>query len=578
MDDAITLLFIHHIAVIQPLHQQNHQNILGDFRQITKDLFHSSAMSWYTESYDQWTTLRIDLMIMKEGTLLMKDSPFKKHGFAHLGVSEFLCDALTQQRIDIPTPVQTLAIPAAYSGKDVIAQAQTGTGKTLAFLLPLFDTNDPEIQGIQGLIITPTRELAIQITAEARKLAHFKKLNILAAYGGQDIESQTRKLKGNIHLVIGTPGRILDHMRRKNIALNHVRYLVLDEADQMLHMGFLPDVEAIISQTPKKRQTLCFSATMPHAIKLLANRFMNVPVPISIKSEQITLKSIQQRVIETSDRNRQDALIATLRETTPYMAIIFCRTKRRVSALLEALHAEGFKCDELHGDLTQSKRERVMKLFRTGAVQLLIATDVAARGLDIDGITHVFNYDVAGDAESYIHRIGRTGRAGNTGVSITFAAPTDRVKLLDIERGIGMTLSKSRMPGDHIPDEPRKTLPKHLNRNGNAREKTAAGKGRFSKSGPSADKKGPSDRKSSGAMKGHGKPKPETARPSAPKAETVRLHQSPPRAAKPDSGKPKRATAGRSEGAYKDGASSRPAPKKSYGNMNSGPKGGSRKR
>ncbi len=507
----------------------------------------------------------------------MKDSPFKKHSFSVLGVGEELCQALNQQRIEVPTPVQAQAIPAAYSGKDIIAQAQTGTGKTLAFLLPLFDTHDPEIQGIQGLIITPTRELAIQITAEARKLTHFKKLNILAAYGGQDIESQTRKLQGNIHLVIGTPGRILDHMRRKNIALNHIRYLVLDEADQMLHMGFLPDVEAIISQTPKKRQTLCFSATMPHAIKLLANRFMNVPVPITIKSEQITLKTIQQKVIETSDRNRQDALIATLRETNPYMAIIFCRTKRRVSALLEALHAEGFKCDELHGDLTQSKRERVMKLFRTGAVQLLVATDVAARGLDIDGITHVINYDVAGDAESYIHRIGRTGRAGNTGVSITFAAPTDRQKLLDIERGIGMTLSKNRMAGDHIHEEPRKTLPKHLNRNGNPREKTASGKSRFNSGAPKPGKSGPGDRKASGPKRGHGAPKPESARAAqpAPKVDTVRLHQSPPRAAKPDSGKPKR-TSTRSEGGmgYKDGASTRPAPKKSYGNMNSGSKGG----
>ncbi len=509
----------------------------------------------------------------------MNESTFKKHGFAHLGVSETLCEALTQQRIDLPTPVQTQAIPAAYSGKDIIAQAQTGTGKTLAFLLPLFDTNDSEIQGIQGLIITPTRELAIQITAEARKLAHFKKLNILAAYGGQDIESQTRKLKGNIHLVIGTPGRILDHMRRKNIALNHIRYLVLDEADQMLHMGFLPDVEAIISQTPKKRQTLCFSATMPHAIKLLANRFMNVPVPITIKSEQITLKSIQQKVIETSDRNRQDALIATLRETNPYMAIIFCRTKRRVSALLQALHEEGFKCDELHGDLTQSKRERVMKLFRTGAVQLLVATDVAARGLDIDGITHVFNYDVAGDAESYIHRIGRTGRAGNTGVSITFASPTDRHSVLDIERGIGMTLSKGRMPGDHVHEEPRKKLPKHLDRNGNPRDHSLTGKGRFNKSKPSSDSKGAPDRKAPSGKRGHGAPKPETSRPqqAAPKVETPRLHQSPPRAAKPDSGKPKSARAGsRSEGSYKDGASTRPAPKKNFSAMNSGPKGGMR--
>lgn len=408
----------------------------------------------------------------------------KKNQFSSLGVSELLCEALNQQRITVPTPIQTQSIPAIYGGRDIIAQAQTGTGKTLAFLLPLFDTHNPEIQGIQGLIITPTRELAIQITAEARKLAHHKKLNILAAYGGQDIEAQTRKLQGNIHLVIGTPGRILDHMRRKNLAVNHVRFLVLDEADQMLHMGFLPDVEAIISQTPKKRQTLCFSATMPQAVRALANRYMNVPLPVTVKTEQVTLKTIQQKVILTTDRKKQDALIETLRETNPYMAIIFCRTKRRVTTLLEALHGEGFVCDELHGDLTQAKREQAMKQFRSGKVQLLVATDVAARGLDIDGITHVFNYDIAGDAESYIHRIGRTGRAGQSGVSITFATPRDQADLAAIERGIGMTLSKSRHGGDHLHQEPRKKLPKHLDSHGNPKDLTKTGKGRFDRNRP----------------------------------------------------------------------------------------------
>lgn len=526
----------------------------------------------------------------------MKDSISPRHSFSKLGVSEALCDALTEQRIEVPTPVQAQAIPEIYNGRDIIAQAQTGTGKTLAFLLPLFDTHNSETMGIQGLIITPTRELAIQITAEARKLAHFKKLNILAAYGGQDIEAQTRKLQGNIHLVIGTPGRILDHMRRKNIALNHIRYLVLDEADQMLHMGFLPDVEAIIAQTPKKRQTLCFSATMPHAIKVLANRYMNVPLPITIKSEQITLKSIQQKVILTTDRNKQDALFETLRETTPYMAIIFCRTKRRVSSLLQALHEEGFKCDELHGDLTQSKREQVMKLFRSGKLQLLVATDVAARGLDIDGITHVFNYDIAGDAESYIHRIGRTGRAGQSGVSITYVTPRDHADMVAIEKGIGMTLSKSRMAGDHIHEEPRKKLPKHLNHQGNPKDDSKRGKGRFEKSKSFADKKGAPTRKDASARKEAPDRKDTSFRKdaparkdaplrkesapkksfSAPKAEVPHQHQSPPRAAKPATGKPRR-EAPRGSG-MSDGVSTRPAPKKSYGPMNKGPKSGGRKR
>lgn len=428
----------------------------------------------------------------------MTGSTPKKHSFSNLGVSEALCNALTEQRISNPTPIQAQAIPTAYSGKDIIAQAQTGTGKTLAFLLPFFDIYDPDVLGIQGLIITPTRELAIQITAEARKLSHFKKLNILAAYGGQDIEAQTRKLKGNIQLVIGTPGRILDHMRRKNIALNHVRYLVLDEADQMLHMGFLADVEAIISQTPRNRQTMCFSATMPQAIKVLANRYMNVPVPITIKSEQITLKSIQQKVIITTDRQKQSALIESLRETNPFMAIIFCRTKRRVTTLLQALHGEEFKCDELHGDLSQSKREQVMRMFRSGKVQLLVATDVAARGLDIDGITHVYHYDIAGDAESYIHRMGRTGRAGQSGVSITFATPKDHADLVAIEKGIGMTLSKTKHGGDHAFHEPKKKLPRQLDRHGNAKDPLKSGKGRFDKTKPVGSGKGKTESTATG--------------------------------------------------------------------------------
>ena len=548
--------------------------------------FTGIAKLCYTESYDQRTTIRNFSYTDKEGKKFMKENLFAKHNFSKLGVSEDLCNALNDQRIDVPTPVQAEAIPAIYSGKDVIAQAQTGTGKTLAFLLPMFDSHDSETHGIQGLIITPTRELAIQITAEARKLAHFKKLNILAAYGGQDIEAQTRKLQGNIHLVIGTPGRILDHMRRKNIALNHVRYLVLDEADQMLHMGFLPDVEAIISQTPKKRQTLCFSATMPQAIKALANRYMNVPLPITIKSEQITLKAIHQKVILTTDRKKQDALFETLRETTPFMAIIFCRTKRRVSSLVEALTAEGFVCDELHGDLTQAKREQVMKRFRSHKLQLLVATDVAARGLDIDGITHVFNYDIAGDAESYIHRIGRTGRAGQTGASITFATPRDQADLLAIEKGIGMTLSKARMAGDHIHEEPRKKLPKHLDSHGNPKDFTKSGKGRFDKNKSFSDKKGAPARKDTAARKEAPARKDASPKKSyaAPKAETPHMHQSPPRAAKPDTGKPKRDTgkpkreSTRMVGGFSDGASTRPAAKKSYGPMNKAGKGSGPKR
>uniref|UniRef100_UPI00406CA65B DEAD/DEAH box helicase n=1 Tax=Paenibacillus sp. FSL L8-0340 TaxID=2954685 RepID=UPI00406CA65B len=372
-------------------------------------------------------------------------------GFKELGVSELLNDLLKGQGIVKPTPVQEEAIPPVVQGLDVIARAKTGTGKTLAFLLPIMDKIRVEAAYPQALVLAPTRELALQITEEARKLARHTGVKILAVYGGQDVEKQLRKLEGGRHLIIGTPGRLLDHLRRETLDLGGVKMLVLDEADQMLHMGFLEDVETIITAVPYRRQTMLFSATMPDPIKRLAANYMKEPLDIVIKSgSPIPLDNIRQQVVECSDRNKEEALQALIERDRPYLAIIFCRTKRRVSKLNEALQAAGYDCDELHGDLSQGKREAVMKRFREAKLQLLVATDVAARGLDVEGITHVFNYDLPLDADSYIHRIGRTGRAGGKGLAITFSSPRERNGLELIEHGISQRLDRRRYDKDEF--------------------------------------------------------------------------------------------------------------------------------
>ncbi|NFL96112.1 DEAD/DEAH box helicase [Clostridium botulinum] len=356
--------------------------------------------------------------------------------FEELGLSDSIIDVLKKQRIIEPTPIQEESIMFIKNGNDVIAEAQTGTGKTLAFLLPMFENISPDMNAIQGLIITPTRELAIQITEEAMKLKEAKDLNILAAYGGKDIGSQIKKLKNNIHLVIATPGRLLDHLNRNTLNFKDLKTLVLDEADEMLLMGFKNDVRSIIENTPRKRQTLCFSATMNSEVKKLAYKNMRDPKLIIIEKEEVTLKNIKQVLIETTDRRKQEDLCKILYEENPFMAIIFCRTKRRVDTLEEALYKKGYNCEKLHGSITQPKRERIMRSFKNLEIQYLIATDVAARGLDITGVTHVFNYDIPENAESYIHRIGRTGRAGEKGYTFLFVAPKDEQTLGMIEKEI----------------------------------------------------------------------------------------------------------------------------------------------
>ena len=353
--------------------------------------------------------------------------------FKTLGVSPEMINHLKKLGIKTPTPVQEQSIPLILSGKDVIAQAQTGTGKTLAFLLPIFEKLSSKHTHIQALVLSPTRELAIQITQEAKKLAEAKAIGILPIYGGQDTAAQLKKLKKPVHLVIATPGRLLDHIGKKSIDLSKASTFVLDEADQMLLMGFKNDVESITKQLPKKRQTLCFSATMDAPVKKLAYRYTSSPVAITIAKKQITIEAIHQEIVETTDRHKQAALFQVLGEDNPYMAIIFCRTKRRVEALYEAMKDKKYNCVRLHSDILQSKRERIMKNFKQGDIQYLIATDVAARGLDISGVTHIYNYDVPETPEAYIHRIGRTGRAGNDGYTCMFMAPRNEKEVADIE-------------------------------------------------------------------------------------------------------------------------------------------------
>ncbi|WP_326910093.1 DEAD/DEAH box helicase [Sedimentibacter sp. MB31-C6] len=362
--------------------------------------------------------------------------------FIELGISESIINVLKYSGITDPTPIQQNSISVIKEGKDVIGEAQTGTGKTLAFLIPIFEKISLKTDTIQTLIITPTRELAIQITNEALKLKKAKDINILAAYGGKDIAGQVRKLKKNIHMVIATPGRLLDHIERKTVDLSNLKTIVIDEADQMLLMGFKKEVEAIIKETNKGRQTLCFSATLDSDVKKLAYKYMNNPVIVTVPKEGMTLNNIKQQVVETTDRKKQDALCKVLDEDRPFMGIIFCRTKVRVDKLDEDLYMKGYNCKKLHSDIPQSKREKIMKSFRKGDIQYLIATDVAARGLDIGGVSHIYNYDIPENAESYIHRIGRTGRAGEEGYTCLFVAQKDMNILLDIEKKIGLKIDR----------------------------------------------------------------------------------------------------------------------------------------
>ncbi|MDR3565960.1 MAG: DEAD/DEAH box helicase [Negativicutes bacterium] len=333
-----------------------------------------------------------------------------------------------------PTPIQLQGIPALMEGKDLIGQAQTGTGKTAAFGIPLIEKVQHNSEMIQGIVLTPTRELAIQVAEELNRIGQFTGVHALPIYGGQDIQRQIRALKRRPQILVATPGRLMDHMERRTIRLQDITTVVLDEADEMLNMGFIDDIEKILSTTPGERQTLLFSATMPRQIQNLAQRFLRNPALIQIKAQEMTIPLVEQHYIELHDREKFDVLCRVLDIQSPESVIIFSRTKRRVDELAEALKKRGYSAEAIHGDLTQVKRDAVLRQFKESIVDILVATDVAARGLDVSGVTHVYNFDIPQGAESYVHRIGRTGRAGQAGSALTFVIPREMDHLRSIER------------------------------------------------------------------------------------------------------------------------------------------------
>ena len=363
--------------------------------------------------------------------------------FAEIGVSEALCTLLKNRGISVPTPVQERAVPAMRAGRDVIAQAQTGTGKTLAFLLPVLEKIKPQGAVVQALVIAPTRELAIQIARVAEPLAAALSIGTTLVYGGADIERQKEKLRRHPQLVIGTPGRLLDHVRRGTLALGSVNKVVLDEADEMLKLGFIEDVETLLGHTAQDYQLALFSATMPERIVQLTKRFMHNPACIKIEGEHTTLENIEQIALSVNEEEKLDRLCASINEEAPYLAMVFCATKERTHALMMALAGRGYLVDALSGNLTQTQRAFVLRQFRAAKLQILCATDIAARGLDIEGVTHVYNYDLPPTGTDYIHRIGRTGRAGARGRAITLVTARQHEKLRKIESALKERLARA---------------------------------------------------------------------------------------------------------------------------------------
>ncbi|WP_066187474.1 MULTISPECIES: DEAD/DEAH box helicase [Gracilibacillus] len=360
--------------------------------------------------------------------------------FNQLGISTPIMKALENMGFEEATPIQSQTIPLGMAGKDVIGQAQTGTGKTAAFGIPMLEKIDQSQRKIQGLVVAPTRELAIQVAEELHKLGKIKGVRTLPVYGGQHMERQIRALKDRPHIVVATPGRLLDHLRRRTIRVDEVHTAVLDEADEMLNMGFIDDIRDILKAIPEERQTLLFSATMPKEIRNIATTLMKQPEEVKVKAKEMTVSNIDQFFVEVHEKQKFDTLTNLLDVHVPELAIVFGRTKKRVDELTEGLQARGFRAEGIHGDLTQGKRTSVLNKFKFGRIEILVATDVAARGLDISGVTHVYNFDIPQDPESYVHRIGRTGRAGKTGEAISFITPRETPHLQLIEK-----VTKSKM-------------------------------------------------------------------------------------------------------------------------------------
>jgi ATP-dependent RNA helicase DeaD len=367
--------------------------------------------------------------------------------FSDLDLSPPILRALSDMGFEEPTPIQKQAIPFLMSGQDVAGQAQTGTGKTAAYAIPGIERCRDDVRAVQVLVLCPTRELCVQIAAEYTRLLKYRKeIHVLPIYGGQAIDGQIRELKRGIHICIGTPGRILDHIARTTLSLSSVHLVVLDEADQMLDMGFRPDIESILSYVPRERQTVIFSATLPKPILQISKRYQRDPAMVRIAHKELTGPGIDQFYIELVENAKDDALIRLLDRHSPSRAMVFANTRRMVDQIAGKLKSIGYMAEALHGDMKQRERDRVMAGFRSGSISILVASDVAARGIDVDDVEIVFNYDLPQDTEYYVHRIGRTARAGKGGKSISFVMPRDRWRMKDIQRQTNTHMHRMPIP------------------------------------------------------------------------------------------------------------------------------------
>lgn len=355
--------------------------------------------------------------------------------FKDLELNDSILKAVKEMGFEVASPIQAQAIPVALAGSDMVGQAQTGTGKTAAFGIPLLQKLDTKLKKPQAIILCPTRELAIQVADEMRKLAKFMHgAKVLPIYGGQNITNQIRSLKSGVNIVVGTPGRVMDHLRRHTLKTDDIHTMVLDEADEMLNMGFREDIETILLQLPTERQTMLFSATMPKAIMDITKKYQTNPQVIKVVRKELTVPNVEQYYYEVRPKQKLEVLTRILDMHSPKLSVVFCNTKRKVDDVARGLKDMGYFAEGLHGDLKQTQRDRVMKSFRSGRVDILVATDVAARGIDVDDVDAVFNYDIPQDDEFYVHRIGRTGRAGRTGNAFSFVSGKEIYKLRDIMR------------------------------------------------------------------------------------------------------------------------------------------------
>jgi len=355
--------------------------------------------------------------------------------FDELEVSSKIMRGIKDMGFEEASPIQERAIPSILAGRDIVGQAQTGTGKTAAFAIPVLEKIDTSVKKPQAIILCPTRELAIQVAEEVRKISKYThEIKILPVYGGQDIQKQIRSLKAGVQIIIGTPGRVMDHMRRKTVKFDTIHTVVLDEADEMLNMGFREDIETILKETPEDRQTVLFSATMPQPIMEIAKTYQKDAEIIRVVKKELTVENIEQFYLEVRPGNKEEVLSRLIDIYNPKLSVVFCNTKKKVDELATNLQGRGYFAEGLHGDLKQQQRDRVMESFRKGRTEILIATDVAARGIDVDDIDIVFNYDLPQDEEYYVHRIGRTGRAGKTGLAFSFIRGKEVYKLKDIQR------------------------------------------------------------------------------------------------------------------------------------------------